>query len=384
MKILIITMNVGGSAPGIVFEKLIHGLSTLHQIDLITAEYKPNLDLSKVENIFVNKNYYLHPRITRLLITLFNVNPLDCYWAWKVKRIVSKKTNNNYDIILSFLAYDYYAPTIAGTLLSKKFGTRLAVHSTDAIPAPVGWLPDDLFYKSLRKMMKNYLRFADAFFTTNSHMLEYQLKTFVPKKGMVSTVIYNPGLEKLQEYAKSDREENIFIYTGGLYGPRKADYLLAGFEKLLEKYPNSKLMFIGSQLSDSTIANFKPDTIKHIEVVAYTKDLVPYYKNALALIDIDGDLDNDVFISSKMPIYLMINRIIISETGPNSPSRHLFKGINSIIQCDHNGDQLCMAMEQAINRDESVHFSDRSSVVELFKGENIVNLLTESLRKISK
>jgi hypothetical protein len=88
MKILILTMNVGKTALGIVFEKLIQGLSLFHQIDLIAADYKPSIKLSHVSNIIISKKYNIHPRITRFLITLFHVNPFDCYWAWK-----SKKTN---------------------------------------------------------------------------------------------------------------------------------------------------------------------------------------------------------------------------------------------------------------------------------------------------
>jgi hypothetical protein len=46
MRILIITMNVGRTAPGIVFERLIYGLSSLHQIDVLTADYDPSIDFS--------------------------------------------------------------------------------------------------------------------------------------------------------------------------------------------------------------------------------------------------------------------------------------------------------------------------------------------------
>ena len=43
-------MNVGRTATGIVFERLIHGLSSLHQIDVLTADYDPSIDLSRVCN----------------------------------------------------------------------------------------------------------------------------------------------------------------------------------------------------------------------------------------------------------------------------------------------------------------------------------------------
>lgn len=41
-------------------------------------------------------------------------------------------------------------------------------------------------------------------------------------------------------------------------------------------------------------------------------------------IDIYADIENDVFLSSKMSSYLLCDRPIICETGVNSPSRHVF------------------------------------------------------------
>ena len=93
-------------------------------------------------------------------------------------------------------------------------------------------------------------------------------------------------------------------------------------------------------------------------------------------------MENDIFLSSKMSSYLMINRIIITETGLNSPSRHLFKGISSIIQCEHNADQLYNAMRSAIEMKETITFDDRKAISQLFKIENIIGELTKSLESL--
>lgn len=55
MKILIITMHVGKTAPGIVFEKLIEGLSASHEIDLLVSEFVPSVDLSQLANVIISK-----------------------------------------------------------------------------------------------------------------------------------------------------------------------------------------------------------------------------------------------------------------------------------------------------------------------------------------
>jgi hypothetical protein len=221
--------------------------------------------------------------------------------------------------------------------------------------------------------MAKYLHHVNAFFTTNDQMLNYQFKTFIPKEHLITNVIYNPGLDKIKEFPKSDQIINNFVYTGGIYGPRKAEYLMEGFEKLLEIYPDSKLVFVGSQLSTISLAKLKPETLNKIDIISFTRDLDPYYSCAVALIDIDGDIDNDVFISSKITNYIMLNRIIISQTGINSPSRHLFKNIDSIIQCDHDSDQLCEAMQKSIIMRNSISFADRNAIIKLFQLENIVD-----------
>jgi glycosyltransferase involved in cell wall biosynthesis len=382
MKILVITMNVGKTAPGIVFEKLIQGLSSMHQIDLIAADYCPSVNLSKVTNIIISKGYNIHPRIVRFLTILFNVNPFDCIWALKSKKLFANKTGIKYDVILSFLSSGNYAAIIAGKYFSKKQGVKLAVYSTDAIPAPNGWIKYDMYYKSLKKLMAKYLHHADAFFSTNLQMLNYQLSTFSPKENLITNIIYTPGFDKIKEFSKPDNNIHSFVYTGGIYGLRKADYLLTGFEKLLEIYPDSKLIFVGSQLSSCLLSSLKAETLKKIEIIPHTKELNQFYDCATALLDIDADIENDVFLSSKMANYLMINRIIISETGSNSPSRHLFKGIESIIQCDHNSDQLCEAMRKSIVWKNTISFDDRTTVIELFRLENIVDQLNNSLRQI--
>lgn len=371
-------MNVGRTAPGIVFEKIIQGLSYHHKIDLITADYNPTTDLS-IETIKTFKKYSLHPRISKIFISIFNVDPTDCYWAWKVSKTVKKDAK--YDLVFSFLSSGNYAAIISGAKLSGKVGCKLAIHSTDAIPAPIGWVKNDMFYKGLKELMHKYLSMADAYFTTNLQMLNYQLLTFKPKINLITNIIYNSGLSQMQTFPINDSGTYNFVYTGGIYGARKADNIIKGFVKLLKIHPNSKLIFIGSHFSTISLSEYNTSELNRIDFIPYTNNLEPYYVSATALIDIDADIENDVFISSKMPIYLMINRIIISETSDNSPSKQLFKGINSVFQCTHNSDQLCDAMIKAINLKEKIAFDDRNKKIELFKIENIINQLNSSLRK---
>lgn len=382
MKILIITANVGRTAPGIVFERIIYGLSSFHEIDLLTSDYEPSVDLSKLSNIIISNKYSIHPRINKLFLSFLCVNPIDCFWAWKSIKKIKKDNISQYDLVFSFLSFQHYAAMIAGNYVCKKHNKKLAIYSVDAIPAPIGWLNDDRYYKGIKKMIANYLGEVDAFFSSNRQMLGYQLTNFSPKKNVLTEVVFNPSYGEFKIFPINNEEIYRFVYTGGIYGVRKADYLLNAFEKLLKIYPNSKLIFVGSQLPSLSLSELEPETIKKVEIVPFTKDLSQYYKSSTALIDIDADLENDVFLSSKMTNYLMINRVIISETGINSPSRHLFKNIDSIIQCDHDADQICEAMKKTIITKYSVDFNDRIAIMKLFKLENIIGKLNKNLEDV--
>lgn len=383
MKILIITSNVGRTAPGIVFERLIQGLSFLHQIDVLTADYDPSIDLSMVGNIITSKILYIHQRIYKSLISLFGVNPYDCFWAWKSIRLLETKKLNQYDIVFSFLSFHNYAALIAGEKFAVKYNCKYAVYSVDAVPAPVGWPENYVYYRGVKRLMAKYLSKADVFFTTNNQMLSYQLSTFTPSKSLITDVIHNSSIGGIKAFPNSNCETNYFVYTGGIYGARKVKYLLEGFEKLLELYPDSYVIFVGSHLAPSSLSNLNQGTLERIKLFPFTKELDPYYSCATALIDIDADIENDVFLSSKIINYIMINRIIITETGENSPSRHLFKEINSIIQCSHDSNQMYEAMKKSVLIKGCITFEDRRSVSELFSLENVVKRLDISLTKLS-
>jgi glycosyltransferase involved in cell wall biosynthesis len=379
MRILIISPVIGKTAPGIVFERLIYGLSFYHEIDILTTVSDVSVDLPRVLNKVFCKKLNIHPRISKLLISLFGIDFFDYFWALKSIREVKKLKNTEYDMVFSFLSFQHYIGLITGVVWSRKYNCKLAVYSVDAIPAPIGWLKYDSYYKGLLNMMSKYLANSDAFFSSNQKMLDFQLKFFKPKNTMFSGVIYTPGIHKNMNYPLAYSNCNNFVFTGGIYGLRKADYLLEGFEKLLYDYPNSNLIFVGTKLDDNLLFKFKKDTLDKIKIFPFSSDLAKYYIIATALIDIDADLDEDVFLSSKITNYLMVNRLIISETGKASPSRLLFSNINSVIQCDHSSHQLFEAMKKTIEIKELVNFNDRDDIRKIFSLDFVVMKLNSDL-----
>lgn len=380
MRILIITKTIGKTAPGIVFERIVQGLSSFHEVELIASDYDPSIDLSKVKKVTKLKAYSFNSRLLKLFMIIFNNNPFDFIWGLRTRRNICK--NQKYDLVFGFISFGHYEGLIAGSMVSKKLKTKFAVYSVDAIPAPTGWMPYDAYYRGLEKMIKRHLSKPNAFFSSNEQMLSYQLDVISGKKDMFTGVIFTPAYGGFKSMPLMNTGRKKFLYTGGIYGARKPDYILAGFKKLLKKYPEAGLVFVGTVLSQSIMNQLEREVAERIEFFPFTRDLSPYYSMAIAFLDIDADIEDDIFLSSKIMNYLMMNRVIISETGNNSPSRHLFKNIPSIIQCSHNEDEICNAMERAILMRDTVSFEDRLSILELFKIENIIVKLNKDLTTI--
>ena len=372
MKILIITMNVGRTAPGIVYERLIHGLSKVHKVDVLTSDFDPSFELAEVKQVFKLKSKRVHPRINKALISILGIYPSDWIWALKSNNLINQTEQNDYDLIFSFIAFNHYAPLLAGNKISRSLNRKHMVYAVDALPPPAGWLKNDLFYKRTKGFISKYLSKVDGFFSANKKMLKYQLAIFKHKDNLVSGVIYNPSHGDLQNYQFAKNKVNTFLYTGGIYGPRKTEYIFAAFKKILTEYPNSTLEFVGSKLSEESLLVFTPDERSKVLIHPFVRDLSPYYERCTALLDIDADLKDDIFLSSKIINYIKINRVIISETGNNSPSREIFKNIPSILQCDHDVEEIANAMRQAIQLHETINFGDRSEVYKVFDLNNVI------------
>lgn len=378
MRILILTMNVGGNAPGIVFERLIYGLAKLHKVDVYTANYDSNIRFDNSCQVTTIKYFDIHPRLKKFFINIFCFNPFDLLWALKVrKKIYTEELK--YDIVFSLISMNHYASLETGNLLSDK-NKKWAVYSVDAIPSPEGWSKSRTHRKNLKCLLNRNIKNADAFFSANEMMLEYEKSIFKEKNNCLFDVIYNPTITVPAVYEKSSGL--VFLFTGGIYGARKVTYLFEAFKLLLVEYPAAELHFVGTVIADADLKLFDDHQRKSVFIHPRVTDLTPYYKNAFALVDIDADLENDVFLSSKIINYLAVNRPIISETGSNSPSKQIFRNIPSIKQCAHNPVELFMAMKNLIEFPVT-NFDDRAEVIKLFDNNNIVLKISHLLERLT-
>jgi hypothetical protein len=264
--------------------------------------------------------------------------------------------------------------------LSDRYNKKWIIYSVDAIPAPIGWVNDGGFYRNLKIYISKYIERCDAFFSSNEQMLRYQLEG-VKNPPLYNGVIYTPIRDIAITSCEKTTSSPVFLYTGGIYGPRKKEALLDGFRMLLNDYPNAQLLFVGIGNNHNFETYNDLISTGNIRICDYVQDLSMYYNQATALIDINAYFDNDVFLSSKVVNYLTIPKPIISITGYNSPSRNIFRESKSIIHSSHNPHTIYQALLKSINMNLDI-LKDRQIYINKFSAESIVREFMSVLYKI--
>lgn len=376
-KILVITEHIGLTAPGIVFETLLNELAKFADLTIITSnddsahitnhKYKFNIIQIK-EPRFINARYDVH--LNRLATRLFAISLKDFFL--KIKRY--NFYPEDYNAILSLCSAHCLAPMAIADRIKGSTNIPLITYLVDACPTPEWWQNKAKDSNGIKKYIYKYTRKVNLFLSSNPLMLKYQ-SNIVNEAIKEFSVIY-PAVGTGNYNLKKRCEKIIFIYTGSIYGLRTTKYIFGAFEKFLAQYPDSHFVFIGTS---KRIYNSCPKKIRpHVEVVDFSKDLKPYYEMATALIDIDANVQKDIFLSSKVTNYLLASRPIICETGEETPARKLFSGIQSIILCNHDSEQIYEAMKKAVENE--FDYMDRKDVINLFNPLTSAKLLIDWIR----
>ena len=380
MNILVLSQDIGKTAPGIVFERLLHGLTQNHDVsmDIVACNYDPVLEI-KANNVQVVKYPHLHGRLYKGLVAIANTDVISHILKKKIRNIDAR-----YDIILSLVSFHHYFGMIAGSYFKKKLNIKWACYLVDAIPAPGGWLPEDAYFRAVKGMIGEYLPQVDMLASVSAEMLKYQLSLFYNKEKIIKDVIFPPSESSMIEiFKEKDKFIKRFLYTGNIYGLRRSKYIIEAFSLLYKENKDVELVFVGNcnQSVRKELTKYNDEIASRIHLYSRTNDLKPYIEKATALIDIDADIENDVFLSSKMSGYLICNRPIICETGEDSPSRHVFSGVPSIIQCGHNPEELKEAMVYAIMNYGQFDYSDREDILKLFRLKDVSQKLHKLLEE---
>jgi glycosyltransferase involved in cell wall biosynthesis len=380
MKILIISSDIGLTAPGIVYETIIKQLEQEYDVDIITSEVSSKFKPTNATILPSKPKGFTHLRVEKLSFQMFSRNLIDDYWVIRQMRLIRDRDIKECNAIISFISFHNYRSMMLGYRLSQRYNKPWLVYSVDAVPPPSGWGVEGLYRNAIIRFVRKYLEASKAFFSANEQMLNYQLN-LLKNRPSKTGILYTP-IKSKNEYVKPDSSINnpVFLFTGGVYGPRKKEAVLDGFRKFLKESPNAQIVFVGvNKYVD--FANYSDLTNGgHLECHEFTNNLSEFYKKATVLLDINAFFDNDVFLSSKIVNYLPLMLPIISVTGNNSPTRNIFTDDESIIHCVHNPGDVCEAMKIAVST--SVNENKRRKYIEMFSVENAIRDFQDVITEI--
>ena len=356
MKIVIIADNLGNNAPGVVFKNILSGLSKKIDFDIITStmDYRAPLDHKGYVN-YVSQKKISSWRIRTLLFNIFGFYHTQKKWAKDIQNILN---TGSYDVVISFMSSTFYASVMAADFFSAHRKIKHICYCVDAVPAPFPWEKEGMYSSAMKRCVKRYMQRVNILCMTNQEMLSYELG-IIGNPIIKPIVLPNPPKETIFQNWPTTEITPSFAYAGKIYGARNPDALLNGFKMLLKNHPTAKMIFIGSCNLDIYIKEHFSDIQNNIEFIPYTTDLDQIYRKCAALIDVNANIDHDVFLSSKIISYLPYNRLIISESGNGSPVRSVFRTSQTILHVHHSAKEYYDAMEFCLNNIGSIDYSER-------------------------
>lgn len=338
-------MDLADLAAGIVFKRIITGMQDYAECDVIC----PKMDEIAERSFSAVRcpDYKRLPyRVEKRLEGYQGFRISEIWWAdYTFLKVCSFVRRRGYDGILSFVYTSNLAPFHLGMRLSQKTKLPWIVYSVDAIPAPIGWQADLELREKLHHHLNRYIPKIDALFSANPIMLEYEKAVFPNLKGFTG-VLLTPCDGKQIQYVEHTGAL-VFLYAGHIYGPRRVDLLLSGFEQYHKTHPKDCLVFVGKS-NESDFVGF--DHLLESGVIerhGYTSEMESYYERADVLIDLNADLENDVFLSSKVCNYLSYDKPIVTISQDGSPVRAMMSGVESIIHSHHALSEITSALEKA-------------------------------------
>lgn len=375
MKIAIIADNLGKNAPGVVFKNVLSGLFEKIDFDIITStmDYQASPNHKGVVEIIKQKKIPSW-RFRTLLFKIFGFYHTQKFWAQKIQYILQK---GNYDIVISFMSSTFYASVMAADIYTSKSKTKHICYCVDAVPAPFPWEKTGLYSWAMKRFARKYMKNLDVLCMTNKEMLSYELE-IIGNPNIKQVVLPNPPKESSFRILPIEDITPTFVYAGKMYGLRNPDALLGGFKMFLNNHPTAKMLFVGSGSLELYVRKNFADIFHNIEFISYTNDLSSIYRKCSALIDVNANINNDVFLSSKIISYLPFNRLIISESGKGSPVRSLFNTSNTIIHVHHKDEEYYKAMEYCFLKSATTDFSERNT----FLRSMDINAVTNTLKKV--
>lgn len=380
-RYLVIAMDMADLAAGIVFKRIVTAMNKYADCDVLCPTIDDNTK-QQVRSLPCSDFHRFHYRIERWSGVNLGIRLSEVCWAEKTYRSsLSKVREGNYDAILSFIYASNLSPLILGRKLSTKIGLPWIVYTVDAIPLPLSWNPNEKQRNKSLRIIRKYVGESDALFAANPRMLSYEMECLKNYRGASGVVLTPSENTTVSKAIRQEETDVVFLYAGQIYNIRRIGALLSGFRSLLHYHSKAKLVFVGNSQDEDYIGFEDLFNKGRVERYGFTKEIEPFYQNADVLLDINGDVENDVFLSSKICNYLSYSKPIVAISRDGSPVREMMSGYKTIVHCHHDQEEICDALKEAIS---VLHtdFSEREYLRRQFSPGTVAEYFCKNLSQI--
>lgn len=382
MDILIFVEEIIDNASGIVNKRLLLEMAQKNKLVIYCfgCAYKELLTHSNIEMhllykyTFIRKQYW---HFTNLSLAIMGTDLADELLKKKISKC------HKIDIILSLSYSVHLWSIIAGKYAKSLYNRKWVTYFIDPLPPHVHFGKFHPFPSLCKSFIKRKTDLLDLAAGSNSKMMSFQ-KKYIANKLCESDFYYTSYDMMNIKLVERNLNESYLLYTGSLK-ERKVLPLLKAFASIIQSNStNLKLVFVGSEDISKHRSAFAKDIQSKILLFPRTNDLTRYYENAVALIDIDPDIEDNVYLSSKITNYIFINRPIICITERDSPSKLIFGGCQSMLFCKNAELEIFETIKYVIYNLSNFLYEDRLNILKQFSTEYVTKKLILKLSELSK
>lgn len=375
MRIIVISFHYGEQASGVITERVVKALIDAgHPVKVITSSmhYKKDVDVIQVqapyEDSFVIRAFRFLLRKIGFRDYVFHL-----LWrrkAYKVASVITEEWHPDW-IICRSTPFDANA---VGFMLKKKYGggIRLLQHFTDPLPYPEQLVPSQCVRRKLIELAKRIIQSADMVSFGNQAMAKYVMaQTALNKDFFVSPDASSSSVQSF--YGAS--ETNDIIYFGNI-NARNSSPLVSALDEINR----------GKDI-DSTIKlhifsvppKFNAIQSPYVVYEGTTKNVANVFKKAKILVDID--IDNvDIYISSKLKDYLLVNRPILSITSETSASSQILNQYVTVKCVRNNVTDILQGIRESLRSTfDNDLYREREELIDYFSPQTVVTNLIAQL-----
>ena len=386
MNIAFFTFQIGHSAGGQVAERLVKVWGNKPDINLYI--FASSSSLKNVSNIFTSKYFRLFgDNMDKILNIIIGKDWKSILWevAFFFKYHKLFKTLH-IDVIYCYTNRNAKPILNIGYWFSKAFKIPYVIHFSDPIPPPAGWQNSELYRKSLKAPIRKFLKSATLISMNNHRMIEFMQQEYKMEILGKSFVVPDCCESDKKFFPVRNADNYVFSYIGNFYTvARTPAKLIAGFAKAFEQNPSIQLKIIGNNKINLDNYHLNNACKSNIEIIQWVADVGEYIVRSDVLVDVDADIDNDVFISSKLKTYLTCNRLILSVTAINSPSHtYLIDVKDSVILSTHDTSEIGRSILESVKKCRTnIDYSDRDKLIARFNVSNVADTIISQFNTIT-